>query len=80
MFNELREINEKPKPFEFYTAAELWTNEYTAKQMLQFHLNEDVDAASRNKEFINRSVEWIIDNFKVNENTKLTDFGCGPGL
>ena len=80
MFNELKEINKKPKPFEFYTAAELWTNEYTAKQMLQFHLNEDVDAASRNKEFINRSVEWIIDNFKVNENTKLADFGCGPGL
>ena len=80
MFNELREINEKPKPFEFYTAAELWTNEYTAEQMLQFHLNEDVDAASRNKDFINKSVEWIIDNFKVNENTKLADFGCGPGL
>ena len=80
MFNELKEINKKPKSFEFYTAAELWTNEYTAEQMLQFHLNEDVDAASRNKEFIDRSVEWIIDNFKVNENTKLADFGCGPGL
>ncbi|MBL1213750.1 MAG: class I SAM-dependent methyltransferase [Ignavibacteriae bacterium] len=80
MFNELKEINKKPKPFEFYTAAELWTNEYTAEQMLQFHLNEDVDAASRNKEFIDRSVEWIIDNFKVNGNTKLADFGCGPGL
>lgn len=52
MFIELKEINKKPKPFEFYTAAELWTNEYTAEQMLQFHLNEDVDAASRNKEFI----------------------------
>ncbi len=80
MFKELKEINQKPKPFEFYTAAELWTNEYTAKQMLQYHLNEDIDLSSRNKKFIERSVDWIASNFGVNENTAIADFGCGPGL
>jgi hypothetical protein len=51
MFNELKEINKRPKPFEFYTASELWTNEHTAKQMFEYHLNDTVDAASRNRGF-----------------------------
>jgi 2-polyprenyl-3-methyl-5-hydroxy-6-metoxy-1,4-benzoquinol methylase len=80
MFAELKEINQKPKPFEFYTAAELWTNEHTAKQMLQYHLNEHIDASSRNKKFIERSVDWIVSRFGVENNTEIADFGCGPGL
>ncbi len=80
MFNELQEINSRPLPFQFYTADELWTNEHTSKQMLEYHLNEAVDAASRNKNFIERSVEWIVSYFKVDGNTDLLDFGCGPGL
>ena len=38
MFKDLKEINSRPKPFQFYTADELWTNEHTSKQMLsKFH-------------------------------------------
>ncbi len=80
MFKELREINSRPSPFELYTADELWTNEHTAQQMLQYHLNEDVDLSSRNRTFIDRSVEWIVSRFSVNETTEIADFGCGPGL
>jgi len=80
MFNELSAINTKPEPFEFYTAAELWTNEHTSEKMLEYHLNESVDAASRNHAFINRSSEWIINKFNLNVNSKVIDFGCGPGL
>ena len=80
MFNELKEINKKPKPFQFYTADELWTNEYTAKQMLIYHLNDSVDLSSRNKNFIDKSVDWIVSEFNVVDNTKIADFGCGPGL
>lgn len=80
MYNQLKEINSKPKPFEFYTAAELWTNEHTTKQMLKYHLNEDIDVSSRNKKFIEKSVEWIYSHFNINENSKIVDFGCGPGL
>lgn len=80
MFKELEKINSRPKPFEFYTASELWTNEHTSKQMLNYHLNEGLDLSSRNKNFIERSVKWIVEHFKVNENTELADFGCGPGL
>jgi len=80
MFEELEKINTRPKPFEFYTASDLWTDEHTSKQMLSYHLNEEIDVSSRNAEFINRSVEWIASHFNVGAGTKIADFGCGPGL
>jgi len=79
MFNTLKEINERPKPFEFYTARELWTNEHTAHQMLQYHLNDDIEASSRNSAFIEKSCNWIADHFNI-KGKKVIDFGCGPGL
>jgi len=80
MFKDLERINNRPKPFEFYTARELWTDEHTSAQMLSFHLNEAIDVSSRNPEFINRSVEWIASKFNIGKDTKIADFGCGPGL
>jgi 2-polyprenyl-3-methyl-5-hydroxy-6-metoxy-1,4-benzoquinol methylase len=80
VFKELKEINSCPSPFQFYTVDELWTNEHTSKQMLEYHLNESVDVASRNRRFIERSVEWIVSFFEVDDKTEIADFGCGPGL
>jgi cyclopropane fatty-acyl-phospholipid synthase-like methyltransferase len=80
LFEELENINVRPKPFEFYTASDLWTNEHTSKRMLSFHLNEDIDLSSRNAKFINGSVEWIASHFNVRTGVKIVDFGCGPGL
>jgi cyclopropane fatty-acyl-phospholipid synthase-like methyltransferase len=80
MFKALKEINSRPTPFQFYTAEELWANEHTSKQMLDYHLNESIDLSSRNKNFIERSVEWIVSHFEVDKNTEIADFGCGPGL
>ena len=80
MFEELERINTRPKPFEFYTASDLWTDEHTSKQMLTFHLNKDIDVSSRKVEFIDRSVEWISSRFNVRVGMKIADFGCGPGL
>ncbi len=80
MFEELERINERPEPFQFYTASDLWTDEHTSKQMLSFHLNEAIDVSSRNAESINRSVEWIASEFKISSDPKIADFGCGPGL
>lgn len=80
MFEELEKINRRPKPFEFYTASDLWTDEHTSEQMLAFHLNGNIDVSSRNAEFIRRSVEWISSHFNVKVGMKIADFGCGPGL
>jgi 2-polyprenyl-3-methyl-5-hydroxy-6-metoxy-1,4-benzoquinol methylase len=79
MFNALKEINERPKPFEFYTASELWTNAHTAQKMLQYHLNDDIEASSRNSVFIEKSCNWIADHFDI-KGKEVIDFGCGPGL
>lgn len=80
MFNELKEINLRPKPFQFYTADALWTDEHTSQKMLEYHLDESVDLSSRNKEFIERSVKWIGSHFGIDTHTAIADFGCGPGL
>jgi 2-polyprenyl-3-methyl-5-hydroxy-6-metoxy-1,4-benzoquinol methylase len=80
IFEELENINHKPEPFEFYTASDLWTDEYTSEQMLSYHLNEEIDLSSRNKAFIDKSAEWIISHFNIGPDSKIADFGCGPGL
>jgi 2-polyprenyl-3-methyl-5-hydroxy-6-metoxy-1,4-benzoquinol methylase len=80
MFNQLEEINQRPKPFEFYTASELWTDEYTSTRMLSFHLDGDNDLSSRKFAFIDRSVDWIISRFDLRAGRSVADFGCGPGL
>ncbi|MCP4566707.1 MAG: class I SAM-dependent methyltransferase [FCB group bacterium] len=80
MFGKIENINSRPAPFEYYTASDLWTDEYTSEQMLKYHLKEDVDLSSRKHKFIGHSVEWIASHFKINNETKIADFGCGPGL
>jgi 2-polyprenyl-3-methyl-5-hydroxy-6-metoxy-1,4-benzoquinol methylase len=80
MFDQLKEINSRPKPYQFYTAEELWTNEHTAKQMLSYHLNEAIDLSSRNINFIEKSVGWIVTHFNIKKESEIADFGCGPGL
>lgn len=80
MYDKLEEIGSKPKPFQHYTADELWTDEHTSEKMLKYHLNEDIDVSSRRGEFIDRSVEWIASRFGIGNGSTIADFGCGPGL
>ncbi|GLS84557.1 class I SAM-dependent methyltransferase [Paraferrimonas haliotis] len=80
MFKQLLEINQRPKSFEFYTADELWTNEHTSKQMLEYHLNGAIDVSSKNSAFIDKAVDWMATHFQVQQGTAIADFGCGPGL
>ena len=80
MYKTLESINTRPRPFEFYTAEALWTGEHVSKQMLAYHLNEEVDLASRKLSFIDKSAEWITNRFNITKNTRIVDFGCGPGL
>lgn len=80
VFEKLKEINSRPGVFELYTARDLWTDEHTSGQMLKYHLNESVDLSSRNKDFIERSAAWIIEDFGLDKGKQVIDFGCGPGL
>jgi SAM-dependent methyltransferase len=80
MFKRLKEINSRPEPFQFYTANALWTDEHTSQMMLEYHLDDSNELASRKKDFINRSFQWIVSHFGVDSHTRIADFGCGPGL
>jgi len=80
MFEDLEKIHSRPAPFEFYTAASLWTDDYRAEQMLRFHLDDSIDVSSRNGAFLDRSAAWITQTFELGPGKALCDFGCGPGL
>jgi cyclopropane fatty-acyl-phospholipid synthase-like methyltransferase len=80
LFEFLCEVNRRPEPYVEYTAPELWTDPHTSEQMLAYHLDETVDAASRNPRFLDRSVHWIMSHFRLTPGAKVADFGCGPGL
>jgi SAM-dependent methyltransferase len=36
--------------------------------------------ASRTRDFIERSATWIGETFRLNSDSRVCDFGCGPGL
>ncbi|MBN2434369.1 MAG: class I SAM-dependent methyltransferase [Spirochaetes bacterium] len=80
MFKELQKINKRPALYSQYTAQALWDDEYISTQMLDTHLDDSIDLASRSGEFMARSAKWIIDYFKLGAGVSVADFGCGPGL
>jgi len=58
----------------------LWDDEHISKGMLEAHLNPNLDAATRNHEFLDKSVKWIAEVAPPSQYVKLLDLGCGPGL
>jgi SAM-dependent methyltransferase len=59
--------------------ASMWEDEYISKQLLDMHLNPDMDAASRRPSVINKTINWLVGNY-LKENDNILDLGCGPGL
>ncbi len=79
MYGFIHGISQRPEPFSRYTAKELWTRPHLSRQMLQFHLNQETDLASRRFETIDRVTNWIDSQVNLS-NKSLCDLGCGPGL
>ncbi|MBI9074623.1 MAG: class I SAM-dependent methyltransferase [Desulfatibacillum sp.] len=80
MYTQLEKINQRPKPFAYYTARDLWNDDYVSRKMLELHLNPDMDLASRKMEFVEMSAQWIASRFELGPGKSVCDFGCGPGL
>ncbi|WP_162047846.1 class I SAM-dependent methyltransferase [Vibrio taketomensis] len=80
MFKKLSQSTDKPVVWSAYTAEVLWADEHIAKQMLAYHLNPNIEAASRSFDFVDQSVNWLVSEFGLNQNSQTIDFGCGPGL
>ena len=79
MLNKLFTYLRKPKLYEA-SSKEFWNDEYISKKLMEAHLDPNFEGASRNHDFINRSVDWISQVAPVASYTKVLDLGCGPGL
>ena len=79
IISKLLPLQQKPAPF---TTGEplFWDDPHISAQMLQAHLNPDLDAASRRPETIDRSVKWMIETLALQPGDSILDLGCGPGL
>ncbi len=79
-FAFFQSVLDKPRPFSVCTTKALWTDEHMSKQMLAFHLDGDNDVASRRTGFIDAAARWMTDRFALSAESRVVDFGCGPGL
>jgi SAM-dependent methyltransferase len=74
-------IQLQQKPVRFTPGEALfWDDPHISAQMLEAHLNPEVEAASRKPETIDRSVKWLIETLGLNPGESILDLGCGPGL
>jgi SAM-dependent methyltransferase len=80
MFTTLESIFSRPEPFSVFTTKDLWTDSHTSERMLENHLDGVSNLSSRNFGFIDKSVDWIVSRYFNRDETRVIDFGCGPGL
>jgi len=77
--SEIISQSEKPELYEKGTSF-MWTDEHISKQLLNVHLNADIDLGSRKKSTIVKTANWILDTQKEKGKLNILDLGCGPGL
>jgi SAM-dependent methyltransferase len=57
-----------------------WNDPEFSERMLQEHLSQEHDAASRRFETIDEHVDWIHDTLLRGKPGRVLDLGCGPGF
>ena len=80
LYETLERIGQKPEVYSRHTVSALWSSPDISEMMLSYHLDTDVDLASRRVEFVERSFDWMTRKFELNESSRVIDLGCGPGL
>ena len=79
MLNKIKEYLVKPE-LDAPGKNNIWTDTHISKGMLEAHLNPNTDSASRNPEFMVKSVEWLYSFVPSETHKNILDLGCGPGL
>lgn len=79
---QLNELIHREVPAEPWAEGEKipWNDPEFSRRMLQEHLSQAHDAASRRFEKIDRQVSWIHEELLGGEEARILDLGCGPGL
>jgi 2-polyprenyl-3-methyl-5-hydroxy-6-metoxy-1,4-benzoquinol methylase len=57
----------------------MWTDKHISRNLLELHLDPDVDSASRSRASIDRTLDFIL-SFCSDNPRSILDLGCGPGL
>ncbi len=57
-----------------------WDDPHISQYMLDAHLNDDFDAASRHPDFMDQTLTWIKGVYPPTTHPAVLDLGCGPGL
>jgi len=57
-----------------------WDDPDFSRRMLNEHLSQDHDMASRRNEWIDRQVAWIHEYLLRTKPSRILDLGCGPGF
>ncbi len=57
-----------------------WDDPYISKSMLEAHLDQTHDGASRRSAEIEKTVHHLIDSGFLKTGNRILDLGCGPGL
>ena len=68
----------KPRLYEIGNSV-MWTDSHISRQLLDVHLNSEIDLASRKTKTIKKTVEWILGSTDL-KNLNILDLVCGPGL
>lgn len=79
MYYQLEEINRRPETYSTYSPGDIWNDPHISKMLLMCHMDSEIDMASRNHRFIDKSVNWINSLLPL-KHRSVCDFGCGPGL
>ena len=77
-FNDLFKAIKKPELYEPGDAI-MWTDDYISRQLLKFHLDPEIDAASRKPQSIENTLKFIL-KFCQKPGMQVLDLGCGPGI
>ena len=75
---DLLKLTHRPDLYEKGSAV-MWTDPYISQQLLQVHLNPEMDLASRKYTTIESTAQWILSKASK-ERMNILDLGCGPGL
>lgn len=78
-FDDLLELNQKPPRYK-KGVKEFWQDPYISTQVLDIHLDQNTDLASRRTSIAQKEVEFIAETLKLNDSQAIVDLGCGPGL
>ena len=79
MYELLERLATRPEPYSLMSIKELWTRPHIARQMLDYHLDQDTCLASRPIVMIEEIVDWLDQELELT-GKRICDLGCGPGL